>query len=85
MKPEERIAETSRQCAAILNKPLVDAIAHAISEGYKLGKDEGRNQIIDEVCNWIYQHSEAYLIRNQEGTWFDSNLFISDLKKTMKI
>lgn len=85
MKPEERIAETSRQCAAILNKPLVEAITHAITGGFLVGKDEGRNLIIDEVCNWIYQHSEAYLIRNQEGTWFDSNSLISDLKKAMKI
>lgn len=84
MKPEERITETCKQCNAMLREPLVNAIAHAISEGYKLGKDEGRNQIIDEVCNWIYQHNEAYLIRNQEGTWFDSNSLIRDLKKAMK-
>ena len=42
-----------------------------------------KKQIIDEICNWIYQHKEAYLFRNHEGTWFDSNLLISDLKKAM--
>lgn len=31
MKPEEIVAETSKQCAAILDKPLVNAITLAIS------------------------------------------------------
>lgn len=48
------------------------------------GAEWADKTMIDKVCNWIYQHNEAYLIRNQEGTWLDSNLFISDLKKAMK-
>lgn len=38
---------------------------------------------IEYICNWIYQHSEAYLSTNNEGTWFDSNLLINDLKKAV--
>ena len=83
MKREERITEICKQCNAMLGEPLANAIAHAISEGYKLGLEEKRNQMIDEICNWIYQHNEAYIFRNHEGTWFDSNLLISDLKKAM--
>lgn len=83
MKREERITEICKQCNDMLGESLANAIAHAISEGYKLGLEEIRNQIIDEVCNWIYQHKEAYLFTNHEGTWFDSNLLISELKKAM--
>ena len=38
---------------------------------------------IEYICNWIYQHSEAYLFTNNEGTWFDSNSLINDLRKAV--
>ena len=40
MTREEKITEICKQCNAMLGGPLANAIAHAISEGYKLGLEE---------------------------------------------
>lgn len=42
MKQEERITEICKQCNAMLGESLANAIAHAISEGYKLGFEEAK-------------------------------------------
>jgi hypothetical protein len=44
-----------------------------------------RKLIIDKVCEWIKQHlyDEAYLFRDNEGTWVDTDLVVEDLKKAM--
>lgn len=44
-----------------------------------------RKQIIDKICDWIKQHlyDEAYLFRDNEGTWVDTDLVVDDLKKAM--
>ena len=47
--------------------------------------EETRKQIIDKICDWIKQHlyDEAYLFRDNEGTWVDTDLVVDDLKKAM--
>ena len=44
-----------------------------------------RKQMIDKACEWIKQHlyDEAYLFRDNEGTWVDTDLVVDDLKKAM--
>lgn len=48
--------------------------------------EETRKQMIDKACEWIKQHlyDEAYLFRDNEGTWVDADSLISGLKKTME-
>lgn len=42
--------------------------------------------MINKACEWIKQHlyDEAYLFRDNEGTWVDTDLVIDDLKKAME-
>lgn len=53
MKREERIAEICVECNAMLGRTLADVIAHAISEGYKLGLEEAKSQFIDKTCDYL--------------------------------
>lgn len=41
MENKEKVSEIISQCFDMIGKSLSDAIAHAISEGYKLGWEEG--------------------------------------------
>lgn len=43
MENKEKISEIIQQCFDMIGKSLSDSIAHAISEGYKLGWEEGYN------------------------------------------
>lgn len=43
MENQEKIREIIQQCIDMIGKSLSDSIAHAISEGYKLGWEEGYN------------------------------------------
>ena len=45
-----------------------------------------KKQMIDKACEWIKQHlyDEAYLFRDNEGTWVDTDLVVDDLKKAME-
>ena len=45
-----------------------------------------RKQIIDKIGDWIEKHlyDEAYLFRDNEGTWVDTDLVVEDLKKAME-
>ena len=45
-----------------------------------------RKQIFDKICDWIEKHlyDEAYLFRDNEGTWVDTDLVIDDLKKVIE-
>lgn len=40
MKKEERVGEICKESMDILGKSLSEAVAHAVSEGYKLGFEE---------------------------------------------
>lgn len=53
---------------------------------YQQGAHWADKTMIDKVCEWIKEHlyDEEYLFRDNEGTWVDSDLLISDLKKTME-
>ena len=48
--------------------------------------EETRKQICDKICDWIEKHlyDEAYLFRDNEGTWVDTDLVVDDLKKAME-
>lgn len=49
------------------------------------GAEWADKTMIDKVCEWIKQHlyDEAYLFRDNEGTWVDTDLVVNDLKKAM--
>lgn len=48
--------------------------------------EETRKQIFDKICDWIEKHlyDEAYLFRDNEGTWVDTDLVVDDLKKAIE-
>ena len=52
---------------------------------FKEGAEWADKTMIDKVCEWIKQHlyDEAYLFRDNEGTWVDTDLVVDDLKKAM--
>lgn len=43
MENKEKVKEIIQQCFDMIGKSLSDAIAHAVSEGYKLCWEEGYN------------------------------------------
>lgn len=88
MKPEEIVAETSKQCAAILDKPLVNAITLAISGGYKASLEENK-QRIDKIVKWLEDNAFEYVKTETLGInviykGFDSEKMITDLRKVME-
>lgn len=52
---------------------------------FKEGAEWADKTMIDKACEWIKQHlyDEAYLFRDNEGTWVDTDLVVDDLKKAM--
>lgn len=46
MENKEKVGEIINQCFDMMGKSLSDAIAHAVTEGYKLGWEEGYNHSI---------------------------------------
>jgi hypothetical protein len=41
MENQEKVREIIQQCIDMIGKSLSNSIAHAITEGYKLGWEEG--------------------------------------------
>ena len=87
MKREERITEICKQCNDMLGESLANAIAHAISEGYKLGLEENK-QIIDKIVKWLDDNAFEYVKTETFGInviykGFDSEKMITDLIKAM--
>ena len=88
MKREERITEICKQCNAMLGEPLVNAIAHAISEGYNLGLEENK-QMIDKIVKWLDDNAFEYVKTETSGIdiiykGFNSEKMITDLIKAIK-
>lgn len=71
----------------IEKKAFEAAMQHGFNApSYEAGAAWADKTMIDKACEWLSEHfyDEEYQFRDDDGTWIDADLMITDFRKAME-